>query len=254
MLYICIPAFNEAPTIGVLLWRIRRTLEEFAREYELLVYNDGSTDQTDEVLTSYSQVLPLSVLGGKERTGYARAVEALLRSAAQRTRYARRDAIVVLQADFTDLPEGLPELIRRFEGGADIVTTARTPNPLTPAPERRLRRLAPWLLKPFVSIEGVKDPCSTLRLYRVAVVRDSLKAAGSRALTDAEGWAANVDFLLETLPYARRVETVEIAPRYDIRSRTSRIRPLAAALDLYRHARRVRQRKDRPSAPTIAPA
>jgi len=251
LLFICIPAYNEAPTIGVLLWRIRKTFEEFAREYELLVFNDGSTDETAEVLGTYARVLPLTVLGGSAHVGYATAVEELMRSAVQRTRYARRDAIVILQGDFTDLPEHLPELIRRFEGGADIVTTERTPNDLTPVPERRLRRLAPWLLRPFVTVEGVKDPCSAYRLYRVAVVRDALRAAGNRPFSQGAGWAANVDFLLATLPHARRIESVAFAPRYDIRPRASRIRPFADALALYRYGRRARDRRVGTGSPAV---
>ncbi|MEP7344540.1 MAG: glycosyltransferase family 2 protein [Gemmatimonadaceae bacterium] len=251
MLYICIPAYNEAPTIGVLLWRIRKTLEEFPREYELLVYNDGSTDETAEALASYTKALPLTLLGGSTHVGYARAVEELMRTVVQRTRYARRDAIIVLQGDFTDLPEHLPELVRRFEGGADIVVTERAPNALTPIPERRLRRIAPWLLRPFVTVDGVKDPFSAYRLYRVAVVRDALKAAGSRPFTQGDGWAANVEFLLATMPHARRVESVEFAPRYDIRPRPSRIRPLAAAVALYRYGREARGRHASADTPSV---
>jgi glycosyltransferase involved in cell wall biosynthesis len=253
VLYICIPVYNEAPTIGILLWRIRKTLEEFPREYELLVYNDGSTDQTAEAVASYASVLPLTMLGGSAHVGYARAVDTLLRTAAQRTRYARRDAIIVLQGDFTDLPEHLPELVRRFEGGADIVVTERTPNNQTPVPERRLRRIAPWLLRPFVTLQGVKDPFSAYRLYRVSVVRDALKAIGAGPLARGDGWVANVDFLLTTMPHARRVESVEFAPRYDIRPRPSRIRPLSAAMALYRYGRGARGRRaevDTPAAVT----
>ncbi len=46
MIYIGIPAHNEAQTIGVLLWRIRKVFQQFPREYELLVYDDASTDET----------------------------------------------------------------------------------------------------------------------------------------------------------------------------------------------------------------
>ena len=42
MLYICIPVHNEAPTIGVLLWRLRGAFQDFSREYELVVYDDGT--------------------------------------------------------------------------------------------------------------------------------------------------------------------------------------------------------------------
>ncbi len=64
MLYICIPTFDEAPTIGVLLWKIRKVFQEYSREYEILVYNDASTDATAETLEPYRKVLPLTLLGG----------------------------------------------------------------------------------------------------------------------------------------------------------------------------------------------
>ena len=48
MLYICLPTHDEGATIGVLLWRIRAMFQEFSREYEVLVYDDASTDATRE--------------------------------------------------------------------------------------------------------------------------------------------------------------------------------------------------------------
>src|SRR3712207_8535171 len=60
VLYVCIPAYNEAPTVGVLLWRIRKMFQEFSREYEVVVYDDGSTDATADTLAPYREVLPRS--------------------------------------------------------------------------------------------------------------------------------------------------------------------------------------------------
>ena len=91
MLYICIPAYNEAPTVGLLLWRLRSVMQEFAREYEIVVYDDGSTDATAETLKSYTEVLPLTVLHGGEHRGYPHALDALMREVSNRTRYPRRD-------------------------------------------------------------------------------------------------------------------------------------------------------------------
>ena len=71
MLYVCIPSYNEAPTIGLLLWKIRQTFTAFPREYQLLVADDASTDATSEVLEPYTRVLPLTVLRHAERRGYA---------------------------------------------------------------------------------------------------------------------------------------------------------------------------------------
>jgi hypothetical protein len=270
MIYIGIPAHNEAQTIGVLLWRIRKVFLQFPREYELIVYDDASTDETADVLRPYSEVLPLTVIRGERRLGNAGALDVICRTAAQRTRYARRDALVTMQGDFTDQPEHLPDLIRRFEGGADLVVveqvapgtvatpaagaapgaatttqTTQTTTPATSAPlptaVRRLRRAVPWLVRAFVKVPGVGDPFSAFRLYRISVLRDAMKALGQDTpLVTQDGWAANAELLLRTAPLARRVETVSLAPRYDLRQRESRVRPFADALRLYKFGRAAR--------------
>jgi glycosyltransferase involved in cell wall biosynthesis len=243
VLFICIPVYNEAPTVGLLLWRLRKVFQEYSREYEVLVFDDGSTDATPETLRPYAKVLPLTTLGGRERVGYARALDALLRTAAKRTRYPRRDAAVTLQGDFTDRPEHLPELIKRFEGGADLVVSERASDDVMPAPVRRLRRVAPWVLRPFASsVPGVTDPFGSFRLYRVSVIRDLIKERGDAPLADGTGWGANVDLLIGAARHARRVETVEVAPRYDLRPRESRVRPWADAVSLFRLGRTARGR------------
>ena len=242
MLYVCIPAHNEAPTLGVLLWRIRKMFQEYSREYELLVYDDGSTDATRETLEPYREVLPLTILGSAERVGYARAVDALCRAAARATRYPRRDAVVLMQGDFTDQPEHIPELVKRFEGGADIVVAERASAAAAPQAERRLRLVAPWVLRPFVRVPGVADPFGTFRLYRTSLLRDVIKASGDAPIVSAEGWAANVELLVKAAPLARRIETVPLEPRYDVRPRESRRRPFADAMSLFHFGRAQRGR------------
>jgi glycosyltransferase involved in cell wall biosynthesis len=244
VLYICIPAFNEAQTIGVLLWRIRKVFQDYSREYEILVYNDGSTDATAETLEPYSEVLPLTVLGGPERLGYDRALDALCRAVSARTRYPRRDAMITLQADFTDQPEHLPELIKRFEGGADLVVGERALSPAAPAAVRRLRWIAAWAVRMRAAgagqgsaVAGVTDPFGSMRLYRISLIRDLLKDAGDTPIVRGHGWAANLDLLRNAASLARRLETVVLDQRYDVRPRETRIRPWADGLALFKSGR-----------------
>lgn len=240
MLYICIPAHDEAPTIGLLLWRIRKVLEEYPREYELIVLDDGSTDATAEILEPYARVLPLTILRNDHRRGYAAALDTLARTAAARTRYPRRDAMIVMQGDFTDQPEHLPELVKRFEGGADLVVAEpATPATAMPVAVRRLRRMARLVVRAFVKTP-VGDPLGSYRLARIAVVRDLIRDVGDGPVVTREGWAANVELLVRLARFCRRIETVSLPPRYDLRPRATRVRPLAGAMDLFRLGRALR--------------
>jgi len=239
LIYICIPTYNEGPTVGVLLWRIRRVFQDYSREYEIVVYDDGSADGTHETLVPYAEVIPLTLLRGEQRKGYGFALDKLVREVSRRTRYARRDALIVMQADFTDQPEHIPELVKRFEGGADIVA-AKQEMSEAPAPVRRLRRFADWIQRAGLPKTGGADPFTSYRLYRISVLRELLKALGDKPVVTNNGWAANMELLLKAQRFARRVETVDLAPRYDVRTRETRVRPFADALNLYRFSRMAR--------------
>jgi glycosyltransferase involved in cell wall biosynthesis len=250
MLFICIPAYNEAPTVGLLLWRIRKVLEEHPREYELLVLDDGSTDATREILAPYAEVLPLTVLRNEQRQGYAAALDQLVRAASARTRYPRRDALLLMQADFTDQPEHIPELVKRFDGGADLVVAQRKELPAAaPRPVRVLSRAASWVLRPFRRVDGVSDPLGTMRLVRVAVARDAIRDADGKPLASHAGWAANAELLMRLARAARRIETVEVTPRYDLRSRETRVRPWESSVALWRFGVASRAFPTEPAAP-----
>ena len=67
MIHICIPAHNEGRTIGVLLWKIRKVMADFERDYRILVLDDGSTDDTAETLRRYARSLPLRILTEETR-------------------------------------------------------------------------------------------------------------------------------------------------------------------------------------------
>ena len=241
VLRICIPVHNEATTIGVLLWRLRSVFQGFSREYDVVVYDDASTDGTAEVLEPYQSVMPLTVLRSTTHRGYAASIDALVRHVAADDEYARRDAMVLLQGDFTENPEHLPELVKRFEGGADLVAVERTVSSATPADERRLRRWGRWAVRPFLQLPAIADPFTGFRLVRISVLRELLKALGNRPVCEGEGWAANIDFAMNVAPFARRIENVQFAPRYDVRQRASRRRGWADVLALFHWARAARR-------------
>src|SRR3954469_3025539 len=115
MIYVCIPSYNEAPTVGLLLWKIRQVFASFPREYQLLVLDDGPTDATAEGLERYTRVLPLTVLRHDEGRAYAAAVDRLFRPVGEAAHWTKRDAAILMHADFAHSPQAIPDLVRRIE-------------------------------------------------------------------------------------------------------------------------------------------
>jgi glycosyltransferase involved in cell wall biosynthesis len=240
MIYICIPSYNEAPTIGLLLWKIRQVFAGFPREYQLLVLDDASSDATAEVLERYTRVLPLTVIRHQTRLGYAGSVEELLRQAVQRTDRPKRDAAVLMHADFTHGPHFIPDLVRRIESGADIVIAEARLQGERSRTRRLVRRLAPVLLRGVVSVPGVSDVVSGFAIFRLVTLRNAFRN-GAAPVLKTGGWAANAELYERASRHARRVEAVSTVERRDLRQRSSRIGTWEPVLEVWRSRGSLRQ-------------
>lgn len=225
--------------MGLLLWKIRRMFTEFPREYQLLVVNDGSTDKTAEVLEPYAKVLPLTVINRKERQGYAASVEELLRLAVELTDRPKRDCAILMHADFSHGAEYIPELIRQIDSGADLVVAKSTLEGEPSRMFRMVRRMAPLLLRNAVRIPGVSDIVSGFAAFRLVILRNAFRSHTGPLLT-TDGWAANAELYARAAQSARRVETIESVEHRGIRSRPSRLAPMAMARELWRAGPRLK--------------
>src|SRR5881296_2495194 len=230
MIYVCVPVHNEARTAGLVLWKVRQVFTAFPREYQLLVLDDASTDDTREVLASYAKVLPMTIVTHRERRGYARSLEELLRLALQRTDRPKRDCAITLHADFVHSPESMEDLVKHLESGADLVVAellqqrGRVSRALGLA-----RRWTPRLLR----VAGLRDTVSGFLALRLIVLRQALRQDTPQFLR-TEGWCASAELVARLAPHARRLDAVPAAARYDLVQRPSRIRPWRQLLEAWR--------------------
>ena len=231
MIYVCVPVRNEASTVGLVLWKVRQVFTAFEREYQIIACDDASTDGTAELLATYARVLPLTVVKHRSQEGYARSLEELLRLALQRTDRPKRDCAITLHADFVHAPETMEEMVKRLESGADLVVAEQDRTMGARWPERWARQWAPHLVRVG---GGIKDSISGFVALRLVVLRQATRGGEKAPLLTTEGWAANAELLARLGAFARRVEMVPSAARYDRRQRPSRTKAWQQLIDVWR--------------------
>jgi glycosyltransferase involved in cell wall biosynthesis len=119
LLSIVLPVYNEAQVLPVLAGRITKALWNSNVAYEMIFVNDGSCDKSGEILDQLAaHCSRIRVVHLARNFGHQAAVHAGLA-------HARGDAVVLMDSDLQDVPEAIPEMLRRWQAGEDVVYALR---------------------------------------------------------------------------------------------------------------------------------
>jgi membrane-associated phospholipid phosphatase len=163
-LSLVIPAYNEQENVPTLLSRVEASLSQIGKPYEVLIVDDGSTDQTPQLLSEAMARLPwLRVLRMQKNAGQSAAFEAGFEA-------ARGELIATIDADLQNDPEEIPRLLPLLdEKNVDMITGWRKDRQDTSFrrwQSRQANRIRNW-----ISQETVNDSASSLKLYRAHAVK-----------------------------------------------------------------------------------
>jgi dolichol-phosphate mannosyltransferase len=119
MVSVVVPIYNEEEIIVRFHEAVACALEGVVNEWEVVYVNDGSTDSSLELLKGLQEIDPHVVVVELSRNwGHMGAISAGLNT-------ARGRAVILMDGDFQDPPEVLPELIDAWRDGAEIVVGVR---------------------------------------------------------------------------------------------------------------------------------
>jgi hypothetical protein len=154
---------NERENIPTLIQRLDAMFAAQLADYELLFVNDASTDGSLDVLLAERDRNPrVKIVNMSRRFGVAECMRAGMAASAG-------DAVVYMDADLQDPPEIIPQLLERWQAGADVVHTVRTHRHGESALKMRLTRLAYRLIQSGSSIELPVNAGDFKLLSRAAV-------------------------------------------------------------------------------------
>jgi glycosyltransferase involved in cell wall biosynthesis len=118
-LSVVVPAYNEEANVDRVYARLRDVLDELGLRWELIFSVDPSTDRTEELILALRENDPrVKLLRFSRRFGQPMATLAGLEASSG-------EAAVVIDCDLQDPPELIPELVRRWREGNDVVYAQR---------------------------------------------------------------------------------------------------------------------------------
>ena len=117
---IVVPLYNEQENFPELFRRLRQTLDAAGIEFELILVNDGSRDDTSRLLTeAHAADDRVTVISLSRNFGHQAAICAGIDHACGR-------AVILMDGDLQDPPEVLPRFITAWQDGNDVVYAVRT--------------------------------------------------------------------------------------------------------------------------------
>ena len=165
-LSIIIPVYNEEESILKLYQELKKVLFDLNMQYEIIAINDGSTDNSYQVLEEISKNdIFFKVINFRKNFGQTAAISAGVDK-------SKGEIIIPIDADLENRPENIPNLLDELNKGYDVVSGWRKhrwkENFIT-------RRLTSYIANLLISkIVGLKlhDYGCTMKAYRRDIIKN----------------------------------------------------------------------------------
>lgn len=165
-LSIIIPLFNEEKNLTLLASKLLMVLNQLGKTYEVIFINDGSTDQSFEVLKSLAkQNSSFRVINFRRNFGQTAALACGIDN-------SQGEIIIPMDADLENDPADIPRLLAELDKGFDLVSGWRKNRWQDKVLTRRLTsKIANYLIS---RVSGIRlhDYGCTLKAYKREIIQD----------------------------------------------------------------------------------
>lgn len=190
---IIIPTYNEAENISLLVERLDKALKAHAIEYEIIIIDDHSSDNTVPIVEILKDKYPITLYLKKGKKGKAY-------SLLEGFEVARMPNVAMIDSDLQYPPEAIPHMINRLSAGADIVVANRN--------EKNLGMLRKIFSRTFMYLFGTLlhglrcDVQSGLKVFRKEII--------DRIHIDPTPWTFDLEFLVHARDAGYIIDSIDV--------------------------------------------
>jgi glycosyltransferase involved in cell wall biosynthesis len=160
---VVVPLYNEAPVVEELYSRLTKTMGETGLDYELVFVDDGSSDNTLEMLKGITgRDGKVVVVELRRNFGQTPALAAGFDN-------ARGQVIISMDGDLQHSPEEIPNFLEKIDSGYDVVSGWRKHRVDNLLVRKIPSRAANWLASKISGVD-IHDFGTTFKAYRREVI------------------------------------------------------------------------------------
>jgi dolichol-phosphate mannosyltransferase len=226
MLWIILPAYNEEQSLPRLLPKIDEFCRSRALEYRIVVVDDGSSDDTAELLAQYATRLPIAVITHPINRGLGETERDAFEYVAAQCE--ADDIVIRLDCDDTHEPEYMVRLTEKLAEGFDVVNTSRFQPGGGQTGVGGYRAAVSYAANIFMrllfAIPGLRDYSCGFRAYRGAVLQDAVRVFGNSFLQlRGLGFTSTLETVVKLHLLGCRFAEVPFVLRYDQKASPSKM-------------------------------
>jgi len=230
VIYFIVPSYNEAQNIPRLVQEISSNIN--GAKYEIIIIDDGSTDDTDQIIRKLSGSLPLRSIKHNTNMGVGQAFRTGFTEALKVAKHD--DIIITKEADNTGDPAIIGNMINKINEGSDLVLAscyAKDGSIEGTTPLRILTSFAAnLLLRTCFPVKGVRTYSSFYRAYKMPIIKKYFDTYGDDAIEEA-GFACMVEVLLKMHRLTKNIVEVPMVLKGHLREGKSKMKVFATIID-----------------------
>lgn len=226
MIYVLLPAYNEERSFELLIPDIEKQVSEEGFDLKIIICNDGSDDNTNEVLDKLGQLYPIEVLTHKINRGLGETSRDLFERAAELAK--PDDVIIRLDCDNTHEPRYIARMIKKLDEGFDVTTASRFQEGGGQSGVTLYRTFISYCAQIFMKVvfglRGQKEFSCGFRAYRAAIIQKAIEVYGNQFIQlKGLGFTCTLEKMVKLKMLGARFSEIGFQLRYDKKTSYSKM-------------------------------
>ena len=223
--YFILPAYNEGSGIRLQLRALEKIMKEKRLEFEIVIINDGSLDETEQEAALLKPDLNIHIIRHPVNLGPGRAFKSGYNYVY--TKITDDDVVITMDCDNTQNLKTVTFMLNKIEEGYEVIVgSIFTPGGMgigIPFFRLLMTFAANWIYRILFPIRGITDYTAFYRAVRGSALKMAYDKFGER-LIESKGFSCMAEMLLKFRQIPLFMTEVPMMVRYDLKTSKSKLK------------------------------